>query len=143
MDRITLSRRKALLTAVAASAVWLSTRAVAGADPASRQLHRALALLDDNERLHSELRVIDSQASPAALTQRLDLIAAHNATLVALLAAYAPVARTAAFGPQAARFRDYASAWRARLNAGTALQGEVPVMPEGLSDVLQAELAAL
>jgi hypothetical protein len=150
MDRQLLSRRRALLIAVGAGAVWMSARgAVASGDSDSRLLRRSLALLEDNERLRSELRVstdLGEQptglASHAALKQRLDRIDANNAALASLLLTHAPVARTPAFGPQAARFRDYAASWRTRWTSATALRGSDPAVPEGLSAVLQAELSA-
>jgi len=163
MSPILLTRRTALLAALATGSAWMSARAAASTDTGQRLLRRSLALLEDNERLRSELLASiepgteaagvlrayldlvrrDGPTSHAALKQRLERVAVNNTTLAMLLLTHAPVARTPAFGPQAVRFRDYATAWRTRWAAATPLQCGDPAVPEGMSETLQAELSAL
>jgi len=72
-----------------------------------------------------------------------------QASIVTLLQAYAPHAATAAFAAEAARFHDYASAWRDRWNSvmemfmaggGDAVAGTP--FPAHFPDAVQLELAA-
>ena len=61
--------------------------------------------------------VRDGVAKYADMKQRLDQLAENNTTIVALLKAYGPHAKTAGFTAEADKFRNYASAWRDRWNS--------------------------
>jgi hypothetical protein len=83
------------------------------------------------------------------MKQRLDQLAENNTTIVALIKAYAPPARTPAFTTEADKFGNYASAWRDRWNSVMELfmeGGNYPAsgvpFPTGFPEAVQAEIAA-
>jgi hypothetical protein len=91
----------------------------------------------------------DGVAKNALMKQRLDTLAENNTTLVALIAAYLPDAKTPAFTSQADKFRSYAVAWRDRWNsamelfmAGGNYPAAWPVFPKDFAAAVQAEIAA-
>ena len=59
----------------------------------------------------------DDAAKHSDMKQRLDALAENNVEIVALIKAYSPHARTAAFTTTSDRFREYAAAWRDRWNS--------------------------
>jgi protein-disulfide isomerase len=85
----------------------------------------------------------------ADMRQRLDTLAENNTTIVALIKAYAPHARTSAFTMEADKFRNYASAWRDRWNSvmelfmagGNYPTSEVP-FPKEFPGTVEAEIDA-
>jgi hypothetical protein len=91
----------------------------------------------------------DGVAKHADMKQRLDQLAETNTTMVALIKAYAPHAKTAVFTTEADKFRNYASAWRDRWNSmmelfmagGNYPASEVP-FPMGFPEAVQTEIAA-
>ena len=91
----------------------------------------------------------DGVPQHADMKQRLDALAEANTAIVTLIKAYSPHARTAAFSPEADKFRNYASAWRDRWNSamdlfmagGNYAASGVP-FPDGFAIAVQAELAA-
>jgi hypothetical protein len=91
----------------------------------------------------------DGVAKHADMKQRLDTLAENNTTIVTLIKAYAPQARTTAFLPDGDKFRNYASAWRDRWNSvmelfmagGNYAAAGVP-FPVGFAGAVDAEIAA-
>jgi hypothetical protein len=91
----------------------------------------------------------DGVAKHADMKQRLDQLAENNTSVVTLIKAYSPRAKTAAFTTEADKFRNYASAWRDRWNSvmeifmtgGSYAPSEVP-FPKGFLDAVQAEITA-
>jgi hypothetical protein len=73
----------------------------------------------DSGILESYLAKIRRDGVPkhADMKQRLDTLAENNTSIVTLIKAYAPHAKTQAFNIEADRFRNYASAWRDRWNS--------------------------
>jgi hypothetical protein len=106
---------------------------------------------EDSGVLESYLAKIrrDGVAKHADMKQRLDTLAENNTAIVTLIKAYAPHAKTAAFGAEADKFRDYASAWRDRLNSvmeqfmagGNYASSGVP-FPKDFPTAVDAEIAA-
>jgi len=90
----------------------------------------------------------DGVAKHADMKQRLDQLAENNTAIVALIKAYAPQARTAAYVREADKFRNYASAWRDRWNSvmelfmagGNYATVEVP-FPKAFPAAVKAERA--
>jgi hypothetical protein len=85
----------------------------------------------------------------AAMQQRLDQLADNNTTIVALLKAYAPYAKTAALTAATDKYRNYAAAWRDRWSSVLELfmaGGNYPAAdlsaPAELPVAVQAEIAA-
>jgi hypothetical protein len=91
----------------------------------------------------------DGVPKHADMKQRLDQLAENNTTMVALIKACAPRAKTATFAAEADKFRNFASAWRDRWNSvmelfmagGNYAASEVP-FPKGFPEAVQAEIAA-
>jgi hypothetical protein len=91
----------------------------------------------------------DGVPKNAPMKQRLDLLAENNTAVVALIKAYAPHAKTAAYVAEADKFRNYSSAWRDRWNSmmelfmagGNYATSGVP-FPDGFSAAVDAEIAA-
>lgn len=158
------------VAALAAGAAWHQAR---GALSESRThvvaslLEPAAALLKENQALINELQAEpfregdagilasylakirrDGVAKNAQMKQRLDQLADNNVSIVALISAYSPHAKTP-FTAEADKFRKYAAAWRDRWNSvmelfmagGTYAAAEVP-FPKGFPDTLRAEMAA-
>ncbi len=105
----------------------------------------------DNGILESYLVRIrrDGVAKNASMKQRLDQLAENNTALITLIAVYEPHARTAAFKPEANKFRNYAVAWRDRWNsvmelfmAGGNYPAAGPAFPKEIVAAVQAEIAA-
>jgi hypothetical protein len=73
----------------------------------------------DSGILESYLTKIRRDGVPkhAEMKQRLDTLAENNTSIVTLIKAYAPHAKTQAFNVEADKFRNYASAWRDRWNS--------------------------
>jgi hypothetical protein len=92
----------------------------------------------------------DGIAKHADMKQRLDTLAENNTTIVTLLKAYAPHAKTTAFATESDKFRNYASAWRDRWNSvlelfmagGNYAAAEVP-FPKDFPASVDAEIAAV
>ncbi len=91
----------------------------------------------------------DGVAKNAEMKQRLDTLAENNTTIVALIKAYSPQAKTAAFTTEADDFRNYASAWRDRWNsvmelfmAGGNYPAAGPAFPKDFAAAVQTEIAA-
>jgi hypothetical protein len=104
----------------------------------------------DNGILESYLVKIrrDGVAKTAPMKQRLDTLAENNTTLVALITAYLPDAKTPAFTSEANRFRNYAAAWRDRWNsvmelfmAGGNYPAAGPAFPKEFAAAVQTEIA--
>jgi hypothetical protein len=159
------------LLALATSAAWYQARSAARESQAQfvvATLEPIDALLKTNQVLMRELATEpfaepgtgilqsyidkirrDGVQKHADMKQRLDELADNNATIVALLKAYATHARTAAFTLEADRFRNYASAWRDRWNSvmelfmagGGYAASEVP-FPAAFPTAVEAEIAA-
>jgi hypothetical protein len=105
----------------------------------------------DNGALESYLIKIrrDGVAKHAEMKQRLDQLAENNTTIVTLIKAYSPHAKTPAFTLEADKFRNYASAWRDRWNSVMELfmaGGNYPAagvpFPSGFLEAVQSEIAA-
>jgi hypothetical protein len=106
---------------------------------------------NDNGILESYLVKIrrDGVTKTAPMKQRLDTLAENNATLVALMTAYLPIAKMPAFISEANRFRNYAVAWRDRWNsvmelfmAGGNYPAAGPAFPKEFASAVRAEIAA-
>ena len=106
---------------------------------------------EDKRILESYLAKIrrDGVAKHADMKQVLDELAENNTAIVALIKAYSPQAKTAAFTVEADKFRNYASAWRDRWNSvmelfmagGSYAASEAP-FPKGFPAAVDAEVAA-
>jgi len=91
----------------------------------------------------------DGVAKHVDMKQRLDQLAENNTSIVTLIKAYAPQAKTAAFTAEADKFRNYASAWRDRWNSvmelfmagGNYAAAGVP-FPNSFPMALDAEIVA-
>lgn len=91
----------------------------------------------------------DTVAKHPDMKQKLDQLAENNMTIVALIKAYAPQAKTAEFVAQGDKFRNYASAWRDRWNSvmeifmagGNYAVAGVP-FPAGFPAAVDAEMKA-
>jgi len=91
----------------------------------------------------------DGVVKHAGMKQRLDQFAENNTAIVTLIKAYAPHAKTADFGTEADKFRNYASAWRDRWSSvmelfmagGNYPASGVPI-PAGFVPAVQAEISA-
>jgi len=91
----------------------------------------------------------DGVAKHSDMKQRLDQLAENNTTIVTLIKAYLPHAKTAAFTTEADKFRNYAFAWRDRWNSvmelfmagGNYAASEVP-LSKGFPEAVQTEIAA-
>jgi hypothetical protein len=91
----------------------------------------------------------DGVAKHADMKQRLDQLAENNSTIVTLIKAYSPQAKTSAFTSEADKFRNYASAWRDRWNSvmelfmagGNYAASGVP-FPKDFPVAVDAEIAA-
>ena len=91
----------------------------------------------------------DGIAKHADMKQRLDTLAENNTTIVALIKAYAPHAKTSGFTTESDKFRDYASAWRDRWNsvmeifmAGGNYAASSVQLPAGFAAAVDAEIAS-
>jgi hypothetical protein len=91
----------------------------------------------------------DGVAKHADMKQRLDQFAENNTTIVALINAYLPQAKTRTFTAEANKFRDYAIAWRDRWNSVMELfmaGGNYPAagqaFPNKFAAAVQAEIEA-
>jgi hypothetical protein len=91
----------------------------------------------------------DGVAKHADMKQRLDQLAENNTAIVALIKAYAPHAKTAAFTSEGDKFRNYASAWRDRWNsvmelfmAGGNYAASGMPYPKSFPAAVDAEMAA-
>ncbi len=134
----------------------------------ANEIQPAATLLKENQALLQELQsepfteigsgILDSYlvkirrdgvARHADMKQRLDTVAENNTTIVALVIAYAPHAKTSAFTTEADKFRNYAAAWRDRWNSvlelfmagGNYAASGVP-FPGGFPAAVDAELVA-
>ena len=91
----------------------------------------------------------DGVPKHADMKQRLDQLAENNTSIVALIKAYSPHAKTPAFTAEADKFRNYASAWRDRWNSvmelfmagGNYAASGVP-FPKDFPEAVQGEIAA-
>jgi len=91
----------------------------------------------------------DGVGKHADMKQRLDQLAENNTSIVALIKAYAPEAKTPAFAAESDKFRNYASAWRDRWNSvmelfmagGNYAASGVP-FPTGFPEAVEAEISA-
>jgi len=106
----------------------------------------------DDEILESYLVKLrrDGTAKTAPMKQRLDQLAENNTTLVALVTAYLPYAKSSTFTAEANKFRNYAIAWRDRWNsvmelfmAGGNYPAAGPPFPKEFAAATQAEIAAV
>lgn len=159
----------ALVAAVLAAGAWyhandaldqMRSRLLAGElQPLSRLLKENQSLLrelqsepfteQDSGILQAYLAKIRRDGVPkhADMKQRLDTLAETNTAIVTLIKAYSPHARTAAFGAEADRFRNYASAWRDRWNSvmdlfmagGNYAASGIP-LPAGFAVAVDAEI---
>jgi hypothetical protein len=116
-----------------------------------RELQAEPFIEKDNGILQSYLIKIrrDGVAKTARMKQRLDQLAENNTTLVTLITAYSPRAKTPAFALEANKFGKYAIAWRDRWNsllelfmAGGDYPAAVVPFPERFLEAVQAEIAA-
>jgi hypothetical protein len=161
----------AIIAAMTALGAWHHAyRALVEArtDFFSGELQPIAVMLKENQALISELQAEpfaernsgilesyldnirhDGIAKHADMKQLLDTLAENNTSVVALIKAYAPHAKTAAFGTEADKFRNYASAWRDRWNSvmelfmggGNYAAAGVP-FPKEFPAAVDAEMAA-
>ncbi len=161
----------AIIAAIAALGAWYhSDRSLAEvrAHLVSGELEPVASLLTENQALVAELQAEpfvegdsgilesylakirrDGIAKHADMKQRLDTLAENNTSVVTLIGAYAPHSKTAAFGIDAGKFRNYASAWRDRWNSVMELfmaGGNYPAagvpFPKDFPAAVDAEMAA-
>jgi hypothetical protein len=161
----------ALLAALATAGFWYRNLESLGATHSQfvlGELQPIATLLKDNQALIQELTLDpfsekdfgilesflakirrDGVAKHADMKQRLDTLAENNTTIVALIKAYAPHAKTSALTMEADKFRNYASAWRDRWNSvmelfmagGNYPTSEVP-FPKEFPGTVEAEIEA-
>jgi hypothetical protein len=161
----------ALIAAMAALGAWHHTHAAleeARSHLTSNELQPIAGMLRENQALIRELQAEpfteqdsgilesylakirrDGVAKHADMKQRLDTLAESNTAIITLVKAYAPRAKTAAFGTEADKFRDYASAWRDRWNsvmeqfmAGGNYASSGEPFPKDFPATVDAEIAA-
>ena len=160
-----------LVAALVATGAWYrasSTLNDARAQIVASELQPIATLLQEDQALLKELKAEpftekdsgilesylakirrDGVAKHADMKQKLDQLAENNTAIVTLIKAYAPHAKTAAFGTEADKFRNYASVWRDRWNSVMALfmaggnyaAAEVP-LPKDFPATVDAEIAA-
>jgi hypothetical protein len=160
-----------LLGTAGVLSLWLHEHAAlqeARTQIVTRELQPIATLLKENQALLQELQsepfreqdsgILESYltkirrdgvAKHADMKQRLDTLAENNTTIVALIKAYAPRAKTPAFTTESDKFRNYASAWRDRWNsvmenfmAGGNYPASGVSFPAGISAAVEAEIAA-
>ena len=158
-----------LVMVVAMAGTWQYAQAELRSRDIEDTLQPMAALLDNNLKILSDLKVegladsdsvlldtylarirADSVPKHAVLKQRIDALVNNNTAIVTLLARYAPRARTSAFRAGAETFRDYASRLRDRWQsvfeifmAGGHLPVAGPAFPTAFADALAAERAAV
>jgi hypothetical protein len=115
------------------------------------ELHATPFAEGDADVLESYLIKIrkDGVAKHSDMKQRLDALAENTVEIVALIKAYSPHARTAAFTTASDRFREYAAAWRDRWNsvmelfmAGGNYAKAAVAFPNGFAAAVDAEINA-
>jgi hypothetical protein len=161
----------ALIAAMAALGAWHHTHEAleeARLQLISNELQPIAGVLQENQALIRELQAEpfreedsgilesylakirrDGVAKHADMKQLLDTLAENNTAIVTLIKAYAPHSKTAAFGTEADKFRDYASAWRDRWNSvmeqfmagGNYASSGMP-FPKDFPAAVDAEIAA-
>ena len=157
-----------LLVGAAIAGTWHYAKAELRTRDREDLLQPIAALLDDDRKLLSELKAAgagdsdsvlletylarirtDGVPTNALMKQRIDALVNNNTVIVALLARYAPRARTSAFRVASEKFADYASRFRDRWQSvfeifmvGGKLPAEGPAFPTAFADVLAAETAA-
>jgi len=161
----------AIIAAMTALGAWhhaYGALTVTSADFFSGELQPKAGMLKENQALISELQADpfaerdsgilefylanirhDGIAKHADMKQRLDTLAENNTSVVALIKAYAPHAKTAAFGTEADKFRNFAYAWCDRWNSvmelfmggGNYAAAGVP-FPKDFPAAVDAEMAA-
>ena len=122
-----------LLVGAAIAGTWHYAKAELRTRDREDLLQPIAALLDDDRKLLNELKAAgagdsdsvlletylariraDGAAQHALMKQRIDALVNNNTVIVALLARYAPRARTSAFRVASEKFTDYASRFRDR-----------------------------
>ena len=168
IESLMLAGLVVLLVGVAIAGTWHHAKAELRTRGREGLLQLIASLLDDDSKLLSELKAAGA-AEPrsvllntflarirtndvptsALMKRRIDALVNNNRVIVALLARYAPRARTSAFKAAAEKFTDYASRFRDRWQSVFEIfmdsgrhRAAGSAFPTAFADVLAAESAA-